>query len=374
MSPAVVHQVFPMVELGGSQIGTLNLAVALREIGVECRFLAGCATAEGSALYRREGFEIDCYRDAWEWGMDGPWRPDYASWLRGKLADAEIVHAHHGAAWWQVAQVLDERIPLLTTEHSVPPYSPVILAQLAAASPRLDHYYSVGSEVRALARGHGVPSWKMSDGFSPIVGLGAEPAPGLVSPRLVFAGRLVESKHGDVLLEALALMDHPPHTYILGTGPMEDTWRRQCAELGLADTVEFCGWQDHPEQFISGAAIVAVPSSREAWGSTAVQAMAYEVPVVGCASAGLSETLGYGARGLLAALHDPEGLARALAGVLAGELSVDLQAAKSYAQQFAPTILAARYRADYRSVLAARCASAGRRTHSGCGTEKAPLQ
>lgn len=349
----VVH-VFPMLELGGSQLGTLRQAAAQRADGVRSQFLAGCATPEGLASYRDQGFTVECFAETWEWGMQGPWRPDMAEWLAPRLADCDVVHAHHGAAWWQTHQVIAPDMPLIVTEHSVPPYSRVILAQLAACADRADRFLTVGPGVRALARKLGVDPGKMESSYSPIEGMDGTPKPGLAFPRLVFAGRLVDTKGVDTLLDALALMQDPPVAYLLGSGPNQQELEAQAEELGISNRVQFCGWQNHPEQWISGASVVAVPSRREAWGQTAVLAMAHRVPVVGCAGEGLPETLGFGSRGLLAPVGDPDGLSRALSGVLGGSLGIDLDAAERYASQFSPDMLARRFTRIYQDLIAER--------------------
>lgn len=100
--------------------------------------------------------------------MQGPWRADYAAWLRPRLAEAVIVHAHHGAAWWQAVQAVDDHVPLIAHEHSVPAYSPVILDQLRRAAPRVDEFWAVGPGVRRLARSHGIPAGKTRRAASPI--------------------------------------------------------------------------------------------------------------------------------------------------------------------------------------------------------------
>ncbi|WP_369613738.1 glycosyltransferase family 4 protein [Marichromatium sp. PS1] len=73
--------------------------------------------------------------------------------------------------------------------------------------------------------------------FAPVVSGAAE------ADRLLFIGRLCETKGGADLLEALALVPaaHRPRLDLVGDGPLRASLRARCTRLGLDDWVEFLG-------------------------------------------------------------------------------------------------------------------------------------
>ena len=75
---------------------------------------------------------------------------------------------------------------------------------------RVDVFFAHGPGARATVLAHGLPLERVREGISPVVGTQARPAPGLPSPRIVFAGRLHPDKGPDILVEAVGLLRDPP--------------------------------------------------------------------------------------------------------------------------------------------------------------------
>jgi starch synthase len=67
----------------------------------------------------------------------------------------------------------------------------------------------------------------------------------------------------------------------------------------LDDAVRFCGWQDRGEEFLSAVDVFVVPSRREAFGLTTVEAMACKRAVVGFNVGGTAEIVADGSSGIL---------------------------------------------------------------------------
>jgi glycosyltransferase involved in cell wall biosynthesis len=216
---------------------------------------------------------------------------------------------------------------------------------------RVDLFFAHGPEARRLVLELGLPVDRLRNGVAPIAGLEARPRAGLPAPRIVFAGRLHPEKGPDLLIRALAAMERPPPTLMLGSGDMEDELRRAVGNAGLGRVVRFMGWRPDPAPFIAGASAVAVPSRHEAWSQVAVTAMGLGVPVVGFAVEGLPITLGSG-RGMLVPPADPAALAEALEDVVAGRRSVDRGDARAYAFRFSPSRVASVYGSAYRALAA----------------------
>jgi glycosyltransferase involved in cell wall biosynthesis len=198
---------------------------------------------------------------------------------------------------------------------------------------------------------YGFPLERVREGISPVVGTRARAAPGLTSPRIVFAGRLDPRQGGpDILVEALGLLRDPPPTLILGDERLRLPLQRRVRELGLAKRVSFPGWVADPGPYIAGATVPAIPSRDEAFSQTAIIGLAHGVPVTGTDVDGFPATLGDG-RGIPAPPDDPQALAGALEQVLHDELQRP-RPLRSLAERYAPARVAAIYERTYRSLVA----------------------
>ncbi|WP_433187178.1 glycosyltransferase [Actinoallomurus sp. CA-150999] len=144
--------------------------------------------------------------------------------------------------------------------------------------------------------------------------------PRSVSPRtepvVVRHGRLAFEKGQDMLLEAWAEIAprHPSwRLRLYGSGPDEDALRRQAAEAGVSDSVEFAGPTSDIETALTGASIFALPSREEGFPMSVIEAMAYGLPTVAfdCAP-GIRELLTDGHDGLIVAPGNTTEFAAAL--------------------------------------------------------------
>jgi glycosyltransferase involved in cell wall biosynthesis len=347
-------RVLGTLEPGGAQLSTLRLTVALRRHGMATTLLAGDATPAGLELAAHYGVPADAYRVAGAVPVHSlQWtpRPEFADWLAPRLSRAEIVHAHMFGAWWAAAQTAPARVPLVASEHNQMSWPGADhTPQARSAGPRVGLFFAHGPAARAWAAGIGIDDGRLRDGRSSVEGLNARPRPELPSPRLTFAGRFRSDKAPDVLVEALALLDGPPPTYLLGDGTMRQDLIRLVQARGLEAVVRIPGWSYEPGGFIAGATVHVVPSREESWSQSAVVALGLGVPVVGTAVDGLAHTLGEG-RGILVPPDDPPALAEALSRVLAGERP-DPGPGRSYARQFTPGAAAAVYAEAYGGLLA----------------------
>jgi glycosyltransferase involved in cell wall biosynthesis len=281
--------------------------------------------------------------------------PRFAAWLDPRLRAADLVHAHMFGAWWAAARAAAAGIPLVASEHNqyLWPGRPRS-AELREALGRVDVFFAHGPSARATVIAHGLPLERVREGISPVVGTRARPAPGLPSPRIVFAGRLDPDKGPDILIEALGLLRDPPPTLILGDGHLRGRLQRRVRELGLTKRVSFRGWVGDPGAYIAGATVLAIPSREEAFSQTAIIGLAHGVPVIGTEVGGLPTTLG-GGRGILVPPEDPQALAAALERVLHDKPRRP-RPLPSLAERYAPARVAAIYERTYRGLLAPEAA------------------
>ncbi|MGW9413394.1 glycosyltransferase [Arthrobacter cupressi] len=103
-------------------------------------------------------------------------------------------------------------------------------------------------------------------------------------PTVLFAGRLAEEKHVDVLIDAIAKTpsDLKVHLEIVGGGEVRPALEAQVARLGLQDRVKFLGLasdEDLRKAYIR-AAIFCMPGTAELQSLVTLEAMSASTPVL----------------------------------------------------------------------------------------------
>lgn len=141
-------------------------------------------------------------------------------------------------------------------------------------------------------------------------------------PTMAFAGRLVEQKGVDVLLQAMAIVrQHLPGTRLLivGDGPDRGRIERLIDTLSLGDSVRMCGHIPHPAlDALLGMAWVQVVPSRypEPSANVIPEAMMRGTAVVGTNTGGTPEIVRDGVTGFIVPPCDAVSLAGRLLDVL----------------------------------------------------------
>ncbi len=127
---------------------------------------------------------------------------------------------------------------------------------------------------------------------------------GSIPGRVLFIGRIAESKGIDALLQALALLGESPEwsLVIAGDGYYEHRIRNCIQKLGLMKRVSFAGWVSATtkSQLLREASVVVVPSLwPEAFGIVGIEAMAHARPVVAFNVGGIKDWLSHDRTGYL---------------------------------------------------------------------------
>ncbi len=174
---------------------------------------------------------------------------------------------------------------------------------------------SAQAEAVARAAGYRGPARPIGYGVDRTVFRpGAPPSP-MPPLRLGYAGRIVEEKGLDDVLDAMGQSRAPVELAILGAGPHEAALRRRAAEL--AGRVTFRPWGE-PEEvaaFLRGLHALVLPtrttsSVKEQFGRVIIEAQACGVPVIGSSSGAIPEVIGAG--GWVVPERDPAALATLL--------------------------------------------------------------
>lgn len=138
-------------------------------------------------------------------------------------------------------------------------------------------------------------------------------------PAIVACGRLADAKNYPLLLRSMAEVNRvrPCRLLILGEGPKKEPLIQLGHELGLAERVEFLGFQPNPFKFMAAADAYVMSSSWEGLPTVLIEAMACGVPVIStdCPS-GPSEIIEPQVSGLLVPVDDVSSLSAAIIRVL----------------------------------------------------------
>ena len=142
----------------------------------------------------------------------------------------------------------------------------------------------------------------------------------LAEPTLLFMSRLRPYKGADLMLRALALLRSEgleARAVIAGRGDDEARLRRLAAELGLGSAVDFAGYvdDDRKTELLRRSWVHVLPSAKEGWGLTVLEAGACATPSVVSDSPGLRDAVPDGT-GIRVPHGDVPALAKALRRIL----------------------------------------------------------
>jgi len=139
------------------------------------------------------------------------------------------------------------------------------------------------------------------------------------SPTVLFAGRLAEEKHVDVLIDAVAKTpkDLDIHLEIVGGGEVRPALDAQVARLGLTDRVRFLGLASDAElrQAYIAADVFCMPGTAELQSLVTLEAMSASTPVLLADAMALPHLVRDGENGYLFRPNDSDDLAAKLARV-----------------------------------------------------------
>ena len=130
------------------------------------------------------------------------------------------------------------------------------------------------------------------------------------------AGQLIPRKGHQFLLQAVAdLKDRYPQLrlVVFGDGYLHNQLEAQASSLGLDNVVQFAGFRDDLDSFVSCFDLFAHPALAEGLGVAALKAAAASVPVVGFAAGGMVEAVVHEETGLLVEPEDSDALGKAMA-------------------------------------------------------------
>jgi glycosyltransferase involved in cell wall biosynthesis len=137
---------------------------------------------------------------------------------------------------------------------------------------------------------------------------------------LIFVGRITRDKGVSELARAMrALRLELPDLHAILVGFEEGAFaRRLIAEAGDAkDRLHIVGYSDAPERFLAAADFMVLPSYREGFGSSVIEAAACGLPAIGTRIVGLVDAIAHGETGILVPPRDAHALANAIRNLTA---------------------------------------------------------
>ncbi len=152
-------------------------------------------------------------------------------------------------------------------------------------------------------------------------------------PVFVAIGRLVEQKDFPTLLQAFAqvVAQHQAQLIILGEGPLLNSLMQLTQQLGIADKVDFIGYQQNPLPYMRHADIVVLSSRYEGFAIVVAEALACGTKVVSTnCPEGPAEILENGKYGALVPVGDHAAMAEAMLKTLDTDMNKEQLKQRGY--------------------------------------------
>ncbi|MCC6928639.1 MAG: N-acetyl-alpha-D-glucosaminyl L-malate synthase BshA [Gemmatimonadaceae bacterium] len=149
----------------------------------------------------------------------------------------------------------------------------------------------------------------------------------------------------------------PSTLVMVGDGPDRDDAEEEARTLGVDRDVHFLGKIEQVAPLLASADLFLLPSNRESFGLSALEALASGVPVIGCDVGGLPEVVREGETGALRPPADVDGMASAALEILGDPVrwsQMSRLAAADARERFSQDAVVAQYEALYLSTLARR--------------------
>jgi glycosyltransferase involved in cell wall biosynthesis len=321
---------YPYPAIGGLERQAHELALALRRLGTDVQVVSARVMPTQPDLEDVEGIPV--HRIPWT-------HRRWARFLRMPLhlfvalyrlrRSYDVVHLHQHS-WFGLYTILIARLlgkPILTKLPNVGVFGVPGLragrfgllklkilfgsdALVAMSAQSLQELRIAGFPIqRVLAVPNGIsllqPASRLAES--------ARPRPSIC--KVVFVGRIAEEKRVDLLLEHWASVQRQcpgeAELEIWGSGPLQTTLQRRCAELGLSKSVIWRGHVEGVRSRLPTMDIFVMPSVAEGNSNAILEAMAAGLPIVSTPVGGTPMLVGPQGTQLLFDLKD-DSLARTL--------------------------------------------------------------
>ena len=301
-------------EAGGSEVFVERTSEVMSELGADvtihtARFPgAARRTMHGDVTVIRAGNRFTCY-------AAGLWHL-----VRHQRDYDVVIDVQNGVPFWSP---LVARIPVVAVVHHVhrdqwasifgprlARFGWLLESRVAPWVYRRCRYITVSKASRSELASLGVDAQRIDLVYSgndhPRDLESYADVPRSAAPSLTVLGRLVPHKQVEIAVDTLAeLREEFPglHLNVVGSGYWQPNIERHARERGVEDAVHFHGFVDEATKhtLLASSWVVMMPSYKEGWGLTIVEAGLHGTPAVAFAQAGgPSESIQHGSTGALA--------------------------------------------------------------------------
>ena len=314
--------------VSGSEGHLLALLPALRERGIDARFLGFDVPETDAALFHERLDELEIPYRRVRCGLDVSPRlaRDVIRAVRAERPDLIHTHLVHGDVYGSIAGSLT-RTPVVSTRHNDDRYllGPFRYVDRAFARPAR-RLIAISDAVRVFLEGAGHDARKLTTiryGLDEVPAAPSMPTPTQAGvpdgvPLAVAVGRLIAQKDHATLLRAFALVREripSARLAILGSGPLESDIRALSRDLGLVDALSLPG-RTAIRDWLERADVFVHTPRWEGFGIVLLEAMLAGLPVVATRVSAVPEVVVSGKTGALVEAGDVEGVARELTTLL----------------------------------------------------------
>jgi N-acetyl-alpha-D-glucosaminyl L-malate synthase BshA len=149
----------------------------------------------------------------------------------------------------------------------------------------------------------------------------------------------------------------PSVLVMVGDGPDRRDAEDEARSLGIEADVQFLGRIEAVAPLLASADLFLIPSDRESFGLSALEALASGVPVVGSLAGGLPEVVRDGETGALRTVGDVAAMAEAAIAILGDDTrwrAMSARAAADARERFSRDEIVSRYEALYEDAVSTR--------------------
>ena len=314
--------------VSGSEAHLLALLPALRERGIDARFLGLDVPGTDAPRFHARLDELGVPHRSVRCGLDASPRlaRDVIRAVRAEQPDLLHTHLVHGDVYGSIAAAVT-RTPFVSTRHNDDRY-------LLGPFRYVDRAFARGAK-RIIAISDAVRVFLEQAGHDPArlttIHYGLDDLPAAPSsptpeeagipgsaPLALAVGRLIEQKDHATLLRAFAsVRERNPDARlsILGGGPLEAETRALAASLELSDAVALPG-RTEIRDWLERADVFVHTSRWEGFGIVLLEAMLAGLPIVATRVSAVPEVVVHGETGSLVEAGDVAGVARELSALL----------------------------------------------------------
>ena len=358
-----VMQIIPEFGLGGAEILTENLTVALVEkdfdVGVVSLYDHHSAITE-----RLENQNISIFYLGKKKGLDI--KIIFRLYKLFKKEKPDVIHTHLYIMPYAVVAAIFAKVPVRV--HTIHNIAKKEVGKLRRKIYILFYKYCkvIPISISPLVKKSIIEEYKFSENQVPMIYNGIDlkkciqkkeycEKNGKIS--ILHIGRFSEQKNHLGLIESFKIVhDDFPNTVLklIGSGDLEKVVRDKVKELNLEDCVEFLGLKANVYPYLNEADIFVLPSLWEGMPITLIEAMATGLPIVATGVGGVPDMIEHNVTGLLVDKQNIN-IAKALNRLIKNsELRAEIgQAARIASVRFSAQEMKAQYAQLYKTLVMA---------------------